>query len=111
TLRATGTGWTFIALVLSHGVSFVMDYLLGGEYRRVELRQLLTQPYDRVFILELAVMVGAYVVAELHSAVPALIVLVGFKLSADLHAHRRERRKLRAPSKARMFAAAWGDPA
>ena len=111
TVRATGTGWTFIALMLSHGVSFVMDYLMGGEYRHAELRQLLSQPYERVVILQLAVMVGAYVVAELHSAIPALMVLVGCKISADLHAHRRERQKLRVSSKGRMMATVWGDPA
>ena len=93
-IHATGTGAAFIALLLSHGVSYAMNFLVGGEYKNVSLQQLMGQPYARVFVLHFVVIIGAFLVAAFHSSLPALIVLVVLKIGVDLAAHRRERAKL-----------------
>lgn len=93
-IRQTGLGWAVAALVASHGFSFFHNYLAGGEYRRVGLQQLMAQPYGRVVVLHLAILGGGFLVMALHSAVPALVLLIVLKTAIDLGAHLAERRKL-----------------
>jgi ABC-type hemin transport system ATPase subunit len=37
-------------------ISFVWNYLAGGERQRVGLAQLMTQPYGRIVVLHLAIL-------------------------------------------------------
>jgi hypothetical protein len=96
-VRQAGLGWAIAALVASHGFSFFHNYLAGGEYRRVGLPQLMFQPYGRVVVLHIGIIGGAFLVIALHSAVPALVLLIALKTTLDLVAHLAERRKLGAP--------------
>lgn len=93
-VRQAGLGWAVAALFASHGFSFFHNYLAGGEYRRVGLSQLMTQPYARVVVLHVAIIGGGVLVTALGSAVPALVLLVVLKTVIDLGAHLIERRKL-----------------
>ena len=93
-IRTTGIGLGVLGLVLSHGVSFVGNYLMGGEYRRASLQQLMAQPYGRVMVMHMVLLFGGWVVMLMHSPVPALALLVGIKTAIDLRAHRAERRRL-----------------
>jgi hypothetical protein len=93
-IRQTGIGFAVLGLILSHGVSFVGNYLLGGEYRQASLQQLMSQPYGRVIVMHLVILGGGFLVLALHSPVPALAVLVLLKIAVDLRAHRAERRRL-----------------
>lgn len=93
-VRQAGLGWAVAALFASHGFSFFHNYLGGGEYRRIGLSQLMTQPYARVVVLHIAIIGGAVLVQALGSAVPALALLIVLKTAIDLRAHLAERRKL-----------------
>jgi hypothetical protein len=93
-IRQTGIGFAVIGLVLSHGVSFVWNYLLGGEYRRASLQLLMMQPYGRVMVMHFVILGGGFLVMALHSPVPALVVLVLLKIAVDVRAHRAERTRL-----------------
>jgi len=93
-IRGTGIGFGVLGLVLSHGVSFVGNYLLGGEYRRASLSQLMNQPYGRVMVMHMVLLFGGWLVMLMHSPVPALALLVVIKTAVDLRAHRAERRRL-----------------
>ena len=97
-IRETGIGLGVLGLVLSHGVSFVGNYLLGGEYRRASLPQLMNQPYGRVMVMHVVLLIGGWVVMLMHSPVPALVLLVAIKTAIDLRAHRAERRRLAGDS-------------
>jgi hypothetical protein len=103
-VRQSGLGWAVAALVASHGFSFLHNYLAGGEYRRVGLRQLMTQPYARVMVLHAAIIGGAFLVQTLGSAIPALALLIALKTAIDLAAHLAERRKLGADFGQAVFA-------
>ena len=61
--------WTVfvVALVGSHGFSFVHNYLANGEYRRVQLTQLMTLPYRRVAVLHITILGGGLLVTALGS--------------------------------------------
>ena len=92
-VRANQLGWSLMSLIASHGFSFLWNYLKNGEYQRASLNALMGQPYGRVIVLHLTVLLGGWFVMLLHSPLPALLVLVIIKTVADVRAHQAERRK------------------
>lgn len=86
--------WGAVALGVSHGVSFVWNYLRAGEYQRLTIVQLMKQPYERVVVLHITVIAGAFMVTALKAEVGGLIVLIVLKVFMDVRAHLREHRKL-----------------
>jgi len=93
-LREQGLAWAVVALIVSHGFSFLHNYVAGGEYLRISLQQLMSQPYGRVVVLHLAVLGGGFLILSVGSPVGALVILIPLKTSLDLRAHLAERRKL-----------------
>ena len=81
------------ALFVSHGISFVYNYLMKGEYARVKPDRLMGSPYARIVIMHLAVLFGAFLTMALGSPVGILIILVGLKTSLDVIFHLRQHRK------------------
>jgi hypothetical protein len=84
------------ALFASHGISFVYNYLMKGEYAKVELNKLMGSPYARIVIMHLAVLFGAFLTMALGSPVGILIILVGLKTSLDVIFHLRQHKKHQA---------------
>lgn len=80
----------FVALSASHLLSFFVNYLGGGEYRRTKVADTMTQPYRRVVVLHLAVCFGALAVAAAGNLTGLLALLVVIKTAVDLRAHWKE---------------------
>lgn len=78
------------ALAASHVFSFAWNYLYRGEFRRVELKRLMLQPYGRVVVLHVAIIFGGIAAMALGSPVWALLVLLALKIGLDLRAHLKE---------------------
>lgn len=93
-LRNAGVGWGVVAIVVSHGFSFFHNYWMSGEYRNASPQLLMAQPYARVVVLHVAILIGGFGAVALGSPVVALVVLVALKTAIDLKAHLVERRKL-----------------
>lgn len=86
--------WLPIAVLLaSHLFSFVWNWLVGGELRRAQLTRTMMQPYARVVVLHVAIILGGIAATALGSPVWALLVLVGLKIGLDLKAHVKEHSK------------------
>jgi hypothetical protein len=79
-----------VALFLSHGISFVLYFLMRRGYEGQTITALMTAPYRRVMLMHLAIIFGGFAVLLLKTPLPALVLLIGLKIAADLHAHRRE---------------------
>jgi hypothetical protein len=79
-------------MLVSHGASFVLNWLRGGEYRTSSPVAEMQAPYARVIVLHLTIILGAFAVAAVGAPVGALVVMVGLKIAIDLGAHLRERR-------------------
>jgi hypothetical protein len=79
-----------VALFISHGASFLLNYVRGGEYRTTSPATQLFAPYSRVVVLHLTILIGAFAVALLGAPVAALIVLIVLKTAYDLRLHLRE---------------------
>ncbi len=98
-LASSGSGWsgwlTFavFGLLLSHGVSFVVNFLGKQEYLGVSPQQQMGQPYARVVVLHVTILAGGFLVAILGTPVAALVLLISLKTAIDVRAHLGEHRK------------------
>jgi isoprenylcysteine carboxyl methyltransferase (ICMT) family protein YpbQ len=90
--RPAGAGWIFAFLLLSHGVSFVHNYLIKGEYAALKMGDLMARPYKRVVVLHVAILVGAAPIMMLGSPVPLLVLLILLKICVDFWLHVRSHR-------------------
>lgn len=95
-LAGTNAKWAALALVGSHLASFVVHFVLRGEYRRRSAPILMFAPYARIVVLHLAILGGAFAIEALGSPLVLLLILVAGKTAIDLALHRRSHRA--APS-------------
>ena len=91
--------WAVLGLAISHGISFAENYILGGEYRKSSLKKLMHQPYQRIIVMHLAILLGGILVMELNSPLPLLIILIGLKIALDLHLHRKSHKSITPETK------------
>lgn len=87
------------ALVISHGVSFVTNFLRGRELEGRSASSQMTEPYRRVVILHLTIIFGGWMILNLGAPLWALVLLVVLKSGTDLWAHRREHARSRSPGR------------
>jgi len=87
--------WTALSLGVSHGVSFVQNYLLAGEYRRLPFGWVFFGPYPRMFVLHVAIIAGGITTVLIGSPMVLLLVIVVGKILLDLRLHTRTHRKAR----------------
>lgn len=85
-----------LALFLSHGVSFVQNYLLKGEYKTAKPNELMGSPYRRVFVMHISIIAGGFLTMAIGSPAPLLVVLVILKTILDVNLHNREHKKAAA---------------
>lgn len=85
-----------LSLVLSHGVSFGFNFIGNGEYRRASPDTLMFQPYGRVVVLHVTIVVGGIVAQALGEPLWALVLMVALKIVVDLWAHLREHHTMAA---------------
>ena len=78
-----------LSLVLSHGVSFAANFVGRGEYRRLGLQQLMSQPYGRVMILHVTLIFGGFAIMVLGEPLLVLVLMIGIKIAVDASAHVR----------------------
>lgn len=79
--------WCVAALAASHLWSFAVNYIAHGEYRRTTVPMLMFQPYARIIILHVAILIGGIIAMTLGSNVFVLLLLVVGKTLVDLGLH------------------------
>lgn len=83
--------WYVVALAASHLWSFAVNYIGHGEYRRTAVPILMFQPYARIIILHVAILIGGIVAFALGSNVFVLTLLIVGKTLLDLSLHLAQR--------------------
>lgn len=81
--------WVLLAMLLSHGASFLLLFIGQGEYRETTPSKLMQAPYKRVAILHVAVILGAFLVIRLGTPIGLLLALVALKTGMDIILHIR----------------------
>jgi hypothetical protein len=87
TLTTPAFRWALAALALSHTISFSVNYLGKGEYRKITLDQLMIQPYTRVIILHITILIGGFLVMFFSSPLIGLLLLIALKVYVDIISH------------------------
>lgn len=83
-----------IAIVASHGYSFLHNYIGKGEYRNADSKLLMLQPYRRIVVTSLFIFLGGMLMARLGEPIGGMVAFVLLKTGSDLWHHRRERARL-----------------
>jgi len=81
------------ALFLSHGVSFVRNYIIAGEYKIARPKELMGQSYSRIVVMHIAILAGAFLSFSIGSPAGVLVVLIVLKTIIDIKLHLRQHRK------------------
>jgi hypothetical protein len=97
----------FIALYISHGISFYRNFVLGGERETATINKLMGEPYARIVVLHITIIFGGMAIMALGESLALLTLLVLLKLGMDIVLHRREHR-LYAERAAALQVAAHG---
>ncbi len=82
--RQDGRVIAWAALFLSHGVSFVINFLRSGQWRHTNPIEETFKPYPRIIMLHLTIIFGALPAIIFGSPLSLLIILVVVKTSIDL---------------------------
>ncbi|WP_439102097.1 DUF6498-containing protein [Congregibacter sp.] len=83
----------FIGLFISHGYSFVSNFLMANEREVATVKGLMAAPYRRIVILHVAIIAGGFAVMSLGQPLFLLIILVGLKTVMDIALHLREHKR------------------
>jgi hypothetical protein len=83
--------WCVAALAASHLWSFAINYIGHGEYRRTAVPILMFQPYARIIILHVAILIGGIIAMTLGSNIFVLLLLIIGKTVLDLSLHLAQR--------------------
>ncbi len=75
-----------VLLFISHGISFVTNYVMKKEYENADSGQLMFAPYKRIILMHVAIIIGA--IANLP-----FLALILLKTAADLRDHLEERKR------------------
>ncbi len=87
--------WVAIAaLFVSHGWSFVENYMGRNEHERLSPMQAMGLPYKRMAITHVALILGGFFLIEKGQPLAGLVILVLLKIALDVTFHRREHRQL-----------------
>jgi len=83
-----------LSLVVSHGISFVANFIGKKEYSRTTLSEQMIAPYKRVVVMHLSIILCGFLVNLLPSSQMLLIPLVLLKIAIDIAYHFNEHRTL-----------------
>jgi len=86
--------YALLALFISHGISFVTNYVLKKEYAKEKVNSLMGSPYARIIILHVAIIFGGFLTMALNLPAAILFVLVILKTVLDITLHLREHKKV-----------------
>lgn len=86
-------GLVALALAVSHGVSFWVNFLGKGEYRSATAQGQMWAPYGRMAVLHVTLLGGAFAIALLGASAGPIATMVIAKTVLDLGLHLRERAK------------------
>jgi hypothetical protein len=81
-----------IGLFISHGVSYMSNYIGRGEYLRTNANSQMFAPYGRLLVLHVTILVGGFAIAITGAPAAAVVILVVLKTALDLGLHLAEHR-------------------
>jgi Family of unknown function (DUF6498) len=81
-----------VAFLVSHGVSFLVNFLGNHEYERTSVIAEHGAVWNRVVLMHMTIIFGGFVVMAANAPVGGLVMLGLLKIIADVRGHVRQRR-------------------
>lgn len=88
-LAPVASGW--LGTLVSHAISYCVNFLGRREYERITLDDQMTAPYQRMAVLHVTLIAGGWIIMSQGQPVGALVVFVLVKTAVDAWGHLRER--------------------
>lgn len=85
--RPPGLEWPAVGLFVSHGISFIKNFINGQQYLSQKLGDIMMRPYKRIVLMHVAIIIGGLLVMKLGSPVALLCVLIFLKIGIDIRLH------------------------
>lgn len=86
----------FALLIVSHGMSYISNFIMQGEYRLVSPAQQMSGPYRRIALMHVTLLLAGLMAKSRNGALGALIFMVVLKIVMDLTLHVYEHRRIQA---------------
>jgi hypothetical protein len=90
--RPPGLEWPAVGLFVSHGISFIRNFINGQQYLSQKLGDIMIRPYKRIVLMHVAIIIGGLLVMKLGSPVALLCVLILLKIGIDIRLHAKSYR-------------------
>lgn len=90
--RPPGLEWPALGLFVSHGISFVRNFINGQEYLSLKVNEIMMRPYKRIILMHVAIIAGGVFIMKLGSPVGLLCVLIFLKIGMDIWLHAKSHR-------------------
>ena len=88
--------FALFGMIISHAFSLRTHYFKGGEMKRITVSDAMTMPYQRIVVMHIGLIGGAFLIKEFGSTLLLLVALIVAKIAADVMFHRKEHRRLSA---------------
>lgn len=98
-----------LALCVSHAISYKENFLDRREYDERQIKDLMREPYARIIVMHVTLLLGGAAAMAAGDPIPALLLLIGLKIFFDVKAHRKQHdpdEKVRTARRKRVLAAA-----
>ena len=94
--RPPGLVWPAVGLFISHGISFIRNFINRQEYLSLKLNEVMFQPYKRIVLMHVSIIAGGFFILKLGSPVALLCILIFLKIGMDIWLHKRSHRAAKA---------------
>lgn len=78
--------FSLLGLLITHGITYILGYLLTGEFRQANPVKEMAAPYPRLLVLHVAVIAGGFAIVAIGQPSIAVILLILLKTVLDLGA-------------------------
>lgn len=79
-----------VALFVSHGVSFLFNFLGEKEYQATSLSEQINAPYNRIILMHFTIIFGSLLVMAMDNRLFFLVLMMALKVALDLRGHLAE---------------------
>ena len=90
--RPPGLVWPAVGLFVSHGVSFIKNFINGQQYLTLNIKDIMMRPYKRIMLMHVAIIVGGVLIMKLGAPMGLLCVLIFLKIGLDIWLHVKSHR-------------------
>ncbi len=88
----------FAMMVAAHVLVFCVYYIFRGEYRNVDIEELMDKPLGRLLLLHVTLILGGAATMGLGSPVGGMLILIALKIGGELLTHLGLVTQVRSPS-------------